>query len=56
MGIFSAIVMGAFVYVGGNALLSNAITGTTTGETVIQNILPIVLAMVVIGVCVRIFT
>jgi len=55
MGIFGAIIMGTFLYVGGIWLLPNIITGTTTGETIITNVLPIVLAVTVIGVVINVF-
>ena len=55
MGIFGAIIMGAFLYVGSMWLLPNVITGTTTGETVILNVVPIALAVVVVGVVINIF-
>jgi len=55
VGIFAAIVMGAFLYVGSMWLLPNIITGTTQGEVLIVNILPIALAAVVVGVVVQVF-
>jgi len=55
MGIFAAIVMGSFLWVGATFLLPIMITGTTTGETVILKVLPIALAAVVVGVMVNIF-
>jgi len=55
MGIFAAIIMGAFLYTGSRWMLPSVITGTTTSETIILNVVPVVLAAVVVGVVINIF-
>ncbi len=55
MGIWTALVAGLFLYVGSNFLLANVITGSATGETVTRVFLPITLAVVVIGIMVKVF-
>lgn len=55
MGIFASVVMGVFLYVGSRFLLTTMVTGTSTGEGVILNILPIILAAVVVGITINFF-
>ena len=49
LGWAGTIIMGAFIYVGANALFDTVITGTSTGEVLVGDILPIILASCVIG-------
>lgn len=56
MGVWASIVAAVFVYVGGRFLLPNVITGTSTGEGLVLNILPIALAVATVGILYRVFT
>ena len=53
--IFGAIIMGMFVYVGANQLMNNVVTGTSVGEVLLMNVVPIALAGAVLAVVVGIF-
>lgn len=55
MSRFAVFIMAVFLYVGVDALFSNVITGTTAGELLTSTIVPIVFAVVVLGVLIRFF-
>jgi len=49
------IVAGVFVYILASNLLGNIVTGTSTADTLTVNIVPVILAAVVVGVSVKVF-
>lgn len=58
MGVVSwagALIMGVFVYIGCRYLFNTIVTGTTTGEVLLTNVLPIALACVVLVVLIGVF-
>ena len=55
MHVFAALIMGLIVYVGSNFLMTNVVTGTTTGVVVLNSILPIVLALAAVGIIIKVF-
>jgi hypothetical protein len=55
LGILGGIVGALFVYVGAKFMLPTLITGTSQGEQVALNVVPIVLAVIAAGIVVSIF-
>lgn len=49
------IIAGIFVYIGATQLLNNIVTGTSTADTLVTNIVPVVLGAVVVGIAVKVF-
>lgn len=54
MGIWAGLIAAVFLYAGARWMLPTLITGTTTGETLVLNILPIALAACVVGVVIKV--
>ena len=47
--------MGLFIYVGATFLMSAVVTGTSTSDTVVRTVVPVVLGVAVVGIVVRVF-
>lgn len=47
--------MGLFVYVGATFLMNAVVTGTSTSETIVTTIVPVVLGVAVVGIMIRVF-
>ena len=47
--------MGVFVYIGCRYLFNTVVTGTTTGEVILTNMLPIILACVACVIVIGVF-
>ena len=56
MGVWTAIIAGLFIYVGGTYLLNNIVTGTSVGEDVVTTVVPVVLGVSVVGILWKVFT
>lgn len=55
MGILGGIVAALFVYVGAKFMLPTVITGTSQGEQIALNVIPIVLGVITAGIVASIF-
>lgn len=51
----AGIVACVFTYIGSTRLLENVVTGTSTSDVLVQNIVPVVLAATVMGIVINVF-
>ena len=52
---FAAVIIALFMYVGSYFMMANVITGTSTTDTVVQTVVPLVFAGVIFGLIVGVF-
>ena len=55
MGIFTALIAGMFVYVGGAFLFSSVVTGTSDAINIVRNVTPVLCAAVTVGIMWKFF-
>lgn len=55
MGIFTALVAGIFVYIGGMFLFSHVVTGTSDAINIVRNVTPVLCAAVTVGLMWKFF-
>ena len=47
--------MGLFIFVGASFLMNAVVTGTSTSDTIVRTVIPVVLGVTVVGIMVRVF-
>ena len=52
---FAAVIIALFLFVGGYFMMGSIITGTSTTDTIVQTVIPLVLAGVVFGLILGVF-